>query len=293
MSAAFAAALAAALGGAVAADPEVAVHGGCINDCFRWQTASGPVFVKRCPIDRLWILEAERDGLGRLHAANAISVPEVLAAGVAGGDAFLVLEWLDLRPGDETADARLGVALARLHEVRGTTFGLESDNAIGATPQSNDRSENWTEFWRKRRLGFQLDLAAENGYEGRLQDRGRRLMECIDAFFVGHEPPPSFLHGDLWNGNRAMRADGTPVVFDPAVYYGDPEADIAMTRLFGGFGPEFYAAYAAVRPPDVGVATRRDLYNLYQVLNHLNLFGGGYRAQAESMIDRLLAAIGH
>ncbi|MGH8197771.1 MAG: fructosamine kinase family protein [Steroidobacteraceae bacterium] len=286
-------ALAAALGRPVAGEPETAVRGGCINDCFRWQTASGPVFVKRCALDRRWLLEAERDGLERLRAAGAIRVPEVLAAGFAGDESFLVLEWLDLRPANDAADARLGTALARLHENRGSAFGLERDNAIGATPQPNARCESWPDFWGERRLGYQLELAARNGYTGRLQDRGRRLLESISAFFVDYRPLPSLLHGDLWNGNRAMRADGTAVVFDPAVYYGDPEADIAMTRLFGGFGPEFYAAYAAVRQLDAGAATRRDLYNLYHVLNHLNLFGSGYRSQAESMIDRLLAAAGH
>ncbi|MGH8131608.1 MAG: fructosamine kinase family protein [Steroidobacteraceae bacterium] len=293
MSGTLAAALAAALGHAVAADPDAAVHGGCINESFRWLTESGPVFVKRAPLARQWILEAERDGLERLHVAGAVSVPVVLAAGATGGAAFLVLEWLDLRPVDNASDARLGAALAVLHGVQGPAFGLECDNAIGATPQPNAIAAQWPSFWRERRLGFQLDLAARNGYAGRLQDRGRRLLEHVGEFFTGYEPLPSLLHGDLWNGNRAVRADGTPVVFDPAVYFGDSEADIAMTRLFGGFGPRFYAAYAAARPLDAGAATRRDLYNLYHVLNHLNLFGGGYRAQAEAMIDRLLAATGH
>lgn len=293
MSATLAAALAAALGRAVAADPEAAVHGGCINECFRWQTASGPIFVKRAPLARRWILEAERDGLERLHAARVVCAPAVLAAGVAADVAFLVLEWLELQPADDASDERLGAALALLHEAHGPAFGLECDNAIGATPQPNERATDWPAFWRERRLGFQLDLAAKNGYAGRLQNRGRRLMEHIGGFFASYSPLPSLLHGDLWNGNRAMRGDGTPVVFDPAVYYGDREADVAMTRLFGGFGPRFYAAYAAARSPDAGAATRRDLYNLYHVLNHMNLFAGAYRGQAEAMIDRLLAAVGH
>lgn len=293
MSGAFAAALAAALGCPIDAHPEAIVHGGSINDCFRWQAASGPIFVKRCGLERLWILEAERDGLDRLRAVDAIGVPEVLAGGVAGDEAFLALEWLDLRRSDDVGDARLGAALARLHEIHGPDFGLECDNAIGATAQPNARASGWPGFWRERRLGYQLELAERNGYAGRLQDRGRRVLENVDAYFAGYKPQPSLLHGDLWNGNRAMHEDGTPVVFDPAVYYGDCETDIAMTRLFGGFGPGFYAAYQTVRPLDAGAATRCDLYNLYHVLNHLNLFGGSYRAQAEAMIDRLLAAAGH
>jgi fructosamine-3-kinase len=284
-------ALARALGCEVAPRPEAVVHGGSINDCYRWQGAAGPVFVKCCDVSRGWILEAEADGLSRL--AKAIRVPAVRAAGIAGRQAFLALEWIELRSPDAKAERRLGEALARLHRVTADAFGLERDNAIGATSQSNALTTDWVAFWRERRLGAQLDLAARNGYGGRLRERGQRLLERVGDFFSGYRPAPSLLHGDLWAGNRAMRADGAPVVFDPAVYFGDREADLAMTRLFGGFGADFHAAYAAEWPLDAGIAARRDLYNLYHVLNHLNLFGGGYRAQAEAMIDRLLAATGH
>ncbi len=287
-----ASALSAALRRSVAQRPESRVHGGSINDCHRWQTATGPVFVKVCPRERDWILDAEADGLERLRAATALRVPAVLARGAAGGEAFLALEWLDLRDADATADRAMGAALARLHRVQGGSYGLDRDNAIGATAQANGPLADWPAFWRERRLGPQLDLAARNGYAGRLQDRGRRLIEQVAAFFAGYSPAPSLLHGDLWGGNRAVLTDGTPVVFDPAVYHGDRETDIAMTRLFGGFGAGFYAAYESEWPLDPGAATRRDLYNLYHVLNHLNLFGGGYRLQAESIVDRLLAAAG-
>jgi|SRR5688572_10731416 len=287
-----AAVLSAALRRSVAPRPESRVHGGSINDCHRWQTATGPVFVKVCPRERDWILDAEADGLERLCAAAALRVPAVLARGVAGSDAFLALEWLDLRPVDAAADRAMGAALARLHRVQGASFGLDRDNAIGSTAQPNGVLADWPAFWRERRLGAQLDLAARNGHAGRLQDRGRRLLEQVAAFFEGYSPAPSLLHGDLWSGNRAALVDGTPVVFDPAVYHGDRETDVAMTRLFGGFGAGFYAAYDSEWPLDPGAATRRDLYNLYHVLNHLNLFGGSYRLHAESMIDRLLAVAG-
>jgi protein-ribulosamine 3-kinase len=249
------------------------------------------VFVKRLPIADRWRLEAEADGLARLAQAGVLRVPRVLGHGATEAEAFLEIEWLELLPADGASDARMGQALARLHAKTGTTFGLQRDNAIGATPQPNAPADDWVAFWRERRLGFQLDLAGKNGYGGRLQDRGRRLLEAVPAFFRDYRPEPSLLHGDLWGGNRAMLADGTPIVYDPAVYYGDREADLAMTRLFGGFGPRFYAAYDDAWPTDGGHGVRRDLYNLYHVLNHLNLFGGGYRAQAESMIDRLLAAV--
>ena len=285
--------LAAALGYAVAPEPEARVHGGCINDCFRWQTARGPVFVKRAPLARRSLLEAEADGLERLRQVGALRVPETLAAGSTEDEAFLVLEWLDLVAPDPVSDERLGETLAWLHRTRAAAFGLERDNFIGATAQPNGPVEDWVTFWRERRLGHQLELAASNGHGGRLQERGRRLAAVIDVFFSSYRPAISLLHGDLWGGNRAMLGDGTPVAFDPATYYGDRETDIAMTRLFGGFGPRFYSAYAAAWPLDPAAGTRRDLYNLYHVLNHLNLFGGAYLAQAEAMIDRLLAATGH
>jgi protein-ribulosamine 3-kinase len=249
-------------------------------------------FIKRLPLSERWRLDAEADGLARLAHAGAIRVPRILGNASSSEEAWLELEWFDLRVADAGSDARMGAALARLHAVAGSRYGLDRDNAIGRAPQPNAPADDWGDFWRDRRLGFQLDRAAEGGHGGGLQDRGRRLIERIPAFFAGYRPLPSLLHGDLWAGNRAMLADGTPVIFDPAVYYGDREADVAMTRLFGGFGARFYEAYSAEWPLDAGAGIREDLYNLYHALNHLNLFGGGYQAMAESMIDRLLAATG-
>jgi fructosamine-3-kinase len=245
-------------------------------------------FVKRLPLAERWRLEAEADGLARLARADAIRVPRVLGIGASGAECWLELERFELREPDARAQARLGEALAGLHAVTGPSFGLERDNAIGATPQPNGPCGDWAAFWRDRRLGFQLELAARNGYRGRLQERGSRLLESVPALLAGHEPQPSLLHGDLWPGNRGMLPDGTPVAFDPAVYYGDREVDLAMTRLFGGFGPAFHAAYESASPLPAGAAERRGLYELYHVLNHLNLFGGGYLGQAEALIDRLL-----
>jgi len=249
-------------------------------------------FTKRLPSAEGWRLEAEADGLTRIAATGAIRVPRVLGLESSGNEARLELEWFDLQVPDAAADERMGAALARLHSVTGPSFGLERDNAIGATPQSNAPSGDWAGFWRDCRLRFQLELAARNGYGGRMRERGQRLLASVGVFFESYDPRPSLLHGDLWAGNRAALGDGTPVTFDPAVYYGDREADLAMTRLFGGFGPRFYEAYTHAWPLDPGESARRDLYNLYQVLNHLNLFGGGYRAQAEAMIDRLLDIAG-
>lgn len=284
-----AAALATASGLQFHREPSAAVGGGCINECLRWETASGPTFVKLAAAARLPMFEAEADGLRELAAAEAIRVPQLLGVGSNDRHAFIVLEWLELGGESRRAGHILGEQLARQHRVLAEKHGWRRDNTIGTTPQPNGPRDDWPQFFAERRLGFQLDLAARNGHRGALIERGRRLCERLDDFFVNCRPAPSLLHGDLWGGNWAVTVSGEPVVFDPAVYYGDREADLAMTRLFGGFGPEFYAAYEAAWPLDPGAGTRVALYNLYHVLNHLNLFGGGYCVQALGMIDRLLA----
>jgi fructosamine-3-kinase len=134
-------------------------------------------------------------------------------------------------------------------------------------------------------------MAAANDAGARLVARGERLLEALPALLERHRPPASLLHGDLWSGNYAYTRDGEPAIFDPATYYGDRETDLAMTELFGGFPREFYAAYQSAWPLDAGYATRKRLYNLYHVLNHFNLFGGGYLAQAQGLIDGLLSEV--
>jgi fructosamine-3-kinase len=238
------------------------------------------------------MLEAEAEGLAELARAAVIRVPAVRGSGLCADTAFLALEWIDFGGGSTRSETRLGERLARLHRVSSPRYGWHRDNTIGATPQVNDWSSDWPRFFTERRLGFQFDLAERQGHRGRLLERGRRLCEKVERFFAGYRPSPSLLHGDLWGGNWATDAAGEPVIFDPAVYYGDREADLAMTRLFGGFGRAFYSAYERAWPMDPGSSERVVLYNLYHVLNHLNLFGGGYGAQAEAMIDRLLAATG-
>lgn len=231
---------------------------------------------------------AEADGLTALAAAG-IRVPEVLCCGESGSEAFLVLEYLDLRvSGDYAA---LGRALALLHSARGEFFGWQRDNYIGTTPQLNRRASSWTDFWRDSRLGPQLELASRKGLGASLLGKAERLLDALPRLLSGHTPSACLLHGDLWGGNAGFLEDGAPVLFDPAVYWGDREADSAMTELFGGFPRAFYSAYSAIAPLDSGYARRRPLYNLYHVLNHANLFGGGYALQAERMIDGLLAQL--
>ncbi len=270
------------------------VGGGSINSGFRVSDTTGlTYFLKLNTPAFLEMFEAEREGLQALGGADCLKVPQPLACGVAGDSAFLMLEWLKLSGHDRGALESLGQGLAQLHRVTGDRFGWHRDNTIGSTPQINKRDVDWVRFYRERRLRYQLERAAANGYGGKLQEKGERLLEKFPQLFAAYNPRPSLLHGDLWGGNWGVTADGQPAIFDPAVYFGDREADLAMTRLFGGFGPEFYRAYQAAWPLDDGFDVRQDLYNLYHVLNHLNLFGGGYLAQAERMADKLLAELDH
>jgi fructosamine-3-kinase len=266
------------------------VGGGCIHDAWRLDGRDGPVFLKTHRAEGAWLLDAEADGLAALDACGQLRVPAVLGAGVAGGTAWLALEWLELRTPTRAAEAALGAALARQHLAPGPWFGWPRDNAIGATPQRNAPGNDWGRFFAEQRIGFQLALGAGAGWPRRLLDEGERLCARVPEALKDRRPAPALLHGDLWSGNRAADAEGRPVVFDPAVHYGDPECDLAMTRLFGGFAPEFYAAYDAVLPPAPGRARREPLYRLYHVLNHANLFGGGYVREAQALVVRLLSA---
>lgn len=248
------------------------------------------MFLKTLPAADASILEAECDGLGALAATGAIRTPAVLASGATEREAWLALEWLDLRRLSGTIERELGRALAVLHRTTSDRHGWHRDNFIGRTPQPNAPHADWAAFFRDARLGFQLHRAADAGYGGRLQKRGQALLDAVPRFFETYRPAPSLLHGDLWAGNAAAVGEA-PVVFDPAVYFGDRETDLAMTRLFGGYGPAFYSAYDDEFPLDAGYARREPLYQLYHVLNHLNLFGSGYLGRAETLIDRLLAGL--
>jgi protein-ribulosamine 3-kinase len=272
-------------------EPGQRVAGGSINRCYRWATGSGPVFVKVGVSAAASMLEAEAAGLAELARAEALRVPRVLACGQAGTSAFLALEWLEAGAATEASEERLGAGLAAQHAVTAPKHGWWRDNTIGSTPQANGTMATWPEFFRERRLRPQLALAVANGFGPLLEEPGERLLAGIAALLETHRPPASLLHGDLWGGNWLATLDGAPVIFDPAVYYGDRETDVAMTQLFGGFGPRFYRAYAAAAPLPPGVELRRELYNLYHVLNHANLFGGGYAARAHGMIGRLLAEL--
>lgn len=283
--------IAALTGHACADEPTREVGGGSINSCYYWPSVGAPMFVKIAPRESAAAFAAEADGLRELDAAHALRVPRVLATGAAGAAAFLALEWLEAGPADEACEGRLGAGLAALHTVSTSRFGWWRDNTIGRTPQENGWCTRWLEFFRERRLRPQLALAGRGSFAGLLAARGEQLLTALPMLLADHNPQPALVHGDLWGGNWLATRAGEPALFDPAVYYGDRETDLAMTRLFGGFGAAFYRAYESAAPLPRGAALRVDLYNLYHVLNHANLFGGGYARQARELIDRLLAEV--
>ncbi|MBL8519529.1 MAG: fructosamine kinase family protein [Betaproteobacteria bacterium] len=252
-------------------------------------------FVKLGGVECAPAFAAEADGLETLRGAtNGFRVPAVLARGTDDPHAWLALEWIDLSPLDDTSGGRAGVALAALHRNTGPAhdgFGWPRDNFIGATPQVNTPDKDWVHFFQHRRLLFQLGLAAKNRYPTRMIDRGERLVADLPALFRDYTPVPSLLHGDLWGGNAARDIEGAPVIFDPAVYRGDREADLAMSELFGGFPRTFYTEYRNAWPLDTGYAVRKHLYNLYHLLNHANLFASDYVRQSGDAIERLLAEL--
>jgi len=267
------------------------IGGGCINAAYRLDSNGQTYFIKVNSPQLADMFEAEAQGLQEIYAINAVRVPKVICYGVADGHSYLALEHISLGSLRGQASTLLGQQLATLHKKKQPYFGWHMNNTIGSTPQINEHQHDWLTFWQQERLGKQLEFAAKNGFGGLLQSQGEKLVVNLDRLLQGHQPHPSLLHGDLWGGNAAADELGNPVIFDPACYYGDREADLAMTELFGGFGGDFFAAYNDVYPVDSGYPLRKTLYNLYHIINHLNLFGGGYLGQAESMIDRLLAQI--
>lgn len=263
-----------------------AIGGGDISAAWKIATDSGAVFLKTGPSEFLEMFSAEAEGLEELRLVGAIRVPAVFGFGQSGSDAYLALEWMETGRKGRAQEALLGKQLALQHRHLNERFGWHRDNMIGTIPQLNERDDDWIRFFRERRLLVQLQLAESNGFGGELLQEGARLAKNLELLFDRYRPEPSLLHGDLWSGNWAS-VDGQPVMFDPSVYYGDRESDLAMTRLFGGFGSEFYRAYETEWPLAPGHRKRVALYQLYHVLNHLNMFGGSYLSLALSLIREL------
>lgn len=267
------------------------IGGGCINQAYCVADGAKRYFVKLNNPDSLAMFEAEAAGLMEIYQSHTLRVPLPVCYGQNAYAAWLVLEYMNINASAPGNASELGRQLAAMHRMTSKAFGWVRNNTLGSTPQINTTSSDWINFWRMHRLGYQLDLAKLNGHNGKLQELGERLLIDLDKYFSNSSPSPSLLHGDLWNGNYAYDEMRNPVLFDPAVYYGDRETDIAMTELFGGFPADFYSAYRHDYPLDSGYNLRKVVYNLYHILNHMNLFGSSYRHQAEQMMSSLLAEI--
>lgn len=261
------------------------VGGGCIADSRKITTESGREFFLKSGNRGNRMFHCEATGLKELEKAQALRIPKVIAA----GDDFLLLEYISqgIRPTDFFE--KFGRNLARLHRFKSESFGFSEDNYIGATPQLNiptpQEAQDWTTFYFNKRLLFQYKLAEKNGKVSRRLKTGlKKLESSIDSILKGSEESPCLLHGDLWCGNYRCDENGQAALIDPAVYYGHRETDLAMTKLFGGFPTAFYEAYQQEYPLPAGWEERENIYKLYHVLNHLNLFGRAYLREAEILL---------
>ncbi|MBE9083412.1 MULTISPECIES: fructosamine kinase family protein [unclassified Tolypothrix] len=262
------------------------VSGGCINQGYAVSDDERTYFVKLNQASQVAMFEAEALGLEEMLNTASIRVPKPLCWGTAGNSGYIVLEWLEMGGGNTKSWQEMGLKLAAMHQATSSQgFGWKINNTIGSTPQINTWTADWAEFYGKHRLGYQFQLARRRGGSFPNQEK---LLAAIPELLADHQVEPALVHGDLWGGNAGCTVSGEPVIFDPATYFGDREVDIAMTELFGGFPAAFYQGYNEVFPLDAGYEQRKTLYNLYHIINHFNLFGGGYASQANRMIDKIL-----
>lgn len=280
-------ALAAHVGRPVRLDRLRVVGGGSIHAAYQLDTDAGPFFLKQNAAAEAANFAAEAEGLRTLMGRSPLRVPAPLGHGTAGAQAWLLMDWLDARTPTAATWTRLGEGLAALHRHTQARHGFHQDNYIGSLPQRNTPCATWVEFWVAHRLEPQAALAHARG---RLDAPTRALLDRVVARLpeLLPEEPPALLHGDLWSGNvlASTGPDHVPAIFDPAVYYGHREVDLAMTTLFGGFEPGFYAAYAAGFPLEPGWRERLPLHHLYPLMVHLNLFGTGYLPQVQAVLRR-------
>ena len=270
---------------------QASASGGSINDARVIQLEDGRKFFLKsnsAPLPQMFPREA--DGLNALTKVGAIRVPRALGTGGEnnGASPFIVMEHITQGSPIAGFYDEFGGGFARLHkESAAEKFGFDADNYIGSTPQKNSWNESWVEFWRENRLGYQLKLARQNGYSDKEMEKlGDKLMNRLESLIGDPDEPPCLLHGDLWSGNYLADDTGKPVLIDPATYYGCREADLAMTMLFGGFNRRFYKAYNEVWPLADGSSDRIEIYKLYHLLNHLNLFGSSYYGSSMSILRR-------
>ncbi|AEH33211.1 fructosamine kinase family protein [Vibrio anguillarum] len=263
------------------------VSGGDISDCYMISDGEQRYFVKVNTRDFLAKFEIEGENLRSLRETSTVQVPELVMIGTSKNHAFIVLNYLPTKPLDNATNSyEFGVQLAKLHQWgEQKEYGFDADNYIGSTLQPNPWDKKWGRFFAEQRIGWQLQLLREKGIE--LFNIGE-LVDVVQSRLANHSPRPSLLHGDLWHGNVANSVFG-PICYDPACYWGDRECDIAMTELFEGFQPEFYQGYESILPLSLDYVERKNIYNLYHVLNHYNQFGGHYLVEAESLIKKILS----
>jgi fructosamine-3-kinase len=262
------------------------VGGGCINQGYRVSGNGAEYFVKLNQASQVEMFAAEAIGLKQMYATKTITVPQPICWGTADNSSYIVLQWLDLGGGNSQSWTEMGHQLAAMHrEGTKERFGWERNNTIGSTPQINTWTDNWADFFADHRIGYQLKLAKRRG--GNFGDLNQ-IIKAVRNKLTDRQPQASLVHGDLWSGNAAITSDGKPVILDPATYYGDRETDIAMTELFGGFPRAFYQGYNEAWQLDSDYQQRKNIYNLYHVLNHFNLFGGGYANQAQRIIGNVI-----
>ena len=260
------------------------VRGGCINQGYKITDNDRSYFVKLNQASQIEMFAAEALGLKQTIATNTIRVPKPICWGITGNKSYIAMEWLEFASGEGKSWEEMGRKLAAMHRVKVSyEFGWEVNNTIGATPQINTKTANWPDFFAEHRIGYQIKLARRKG-----GNFATEIIEIVRKKLADRQPQPSLVHGDLWSGNVAVTIEGEPVILDPATYWGDREVDIAMTEVFGGFPAAFYRGYNQEWELDRGYQQRKTIYNLYHILNHFNLFGGGYGSQASRMISQIM-----
>lgn len=262
------------------------LSGGSINNAFQIETSVGNFFLKYNTASKFpQMFQKEARGLELLRNTAAIDVPEVLQTGETGGQAYLLLSCIKSSHTAPDFWEIFSKRLAALHANHALQYGLDHDNYMGSLPQSNRFHEKWDDFFVHERLVPQVKIARDAG------EIGQTMVAAFERLYTKLNeicPPskPSLVHGDLWSGNFMVNHLGEPCLIDPAVYYGHPEVDIAMSTLFGGFSQSFYDAYNDHHSLEKGWRNRSDIYNLYPLLIHVNLFGGGYAHQVQRIVGR-------
>lgn len=259
------------------------VNGGDISDSWAIETDEESLFLKKNSMENKHLGDAEWKGLKELNKCKSIRTPKCYGTIEMENHSYLLLEHLNLRAHNSESMKSLGTNLAKMHKVNSEKFGFHENNYIGSTPQVNHWSNSWIDFYINCRIIPQAYMLGDDFIE----TKAELLASKLETFFKDYTPLPSLLHGDLWSGNTGSLPNNTPVIYDPSVYYGDRETDIAMTEMFGGFSPEFYKAYNQEWPLNPGYSKRKNLYILYHSLNHANMFGGSYIDQSKHLLKNL------